>query len=112
MKTNDRKFGLWLAGYYDDFNGARCVMDNATSATSLSENHYDSHHGSGMSREARLNPHYRFSVMDRTKKYGDSAGNTSAPAASKATDGIEGTRNVGLAEFLTRDETRISKGEE
>jgi len=62
------KYGFWLAGYYDDFMGARAIPDDSNSPSI--ENTYDSktaHHGNILNGEANLNPRFRWSIVDRER---------------------------------------------
>tara|TARA_R100001463_G_scaffold35356_2_gene77072 strand:- start:4832 stop:11926 length:7095 start_codon:yes stop_codon:yes gene_type:complete len=62
------KYQIWLAGYYDDFLGARALPDDSN--TPNVANTYDdknSHHGNMLNGEATLNPRFRWSVTDRNR---------------------------------------------
>ena len=58
VRTFDTKYGAWLAGYYDDFTGARAIANdfNQPSSNSITYNSSDSHHGNTLNGEATLNP--------------------------------------------------------
>ena len=61
------KYNLWIAGYYDDFSGARAIADdnNSPSAT-VAYDHTKTHYGNPMNGEATLNPRYRWSIVERS----------------------------------------------
>ena len=68
VRTVNSKYGFWLAGYYDDFSGARGIPSdtNQPSATD-SFSHHKSHFGNPMNGEATLSPRYRWSYVERAK---------------------------------------------
>ena len=71
MRSYDTKYGAWLAGYYDDFTGARAVA-NDWNIPSVSDA-YDtsiSHHGNPLNGEATLNPRFRWAFVDRQRSSG------------------------------------------
>jgi len=93
-------YGVWLAGYYDDFNGARAIPDdinypNIANDYSISLSHF----GNPMNGEATLNPRYRFSIADRNRiaQYGNKFLST--------TDN-QYLKNNGLFEWLSYDTSR------
>ena len=97
--TGFAKFGFWLAGYYDDFQGSRCIADDTN--TPSADNAYDAnatHHGNVMNGEATLNPRYRWSVRDR-------ANNSEFSSSSNYL-----LLNDGIARWATTDTNRLSKG--
>ena len=97
--TGFAKFGFWLAGYYDDFQGSRCIADDGN--TPSADNAYDAnatHHGNVMNGEATLNPRYRWSVRDR-------ANNSEFSSSSNYL-----LLNDGIARWATTDTNRLSKG--
>ena len=60
-----------LAGYYDDFNGARAIPNDDNDPTLTAA--YDSdktHYGNPMNGEATLNPRYRWALPDRNQVAG------------------------------------------
>jgi hypothetical protein len=97
--TGFAKFGFWLAGYYDDFQGSRCIADDTN--TPSADNAYDAlstHHGNVMNGEATLNPRYRWSVRDRVN-------NSEFSSSSNYL-----LLNDGIARWATTDTNRLSKG--
>jgi hypothetical protein len=89
-------YGVWLAGYYDDFNSARAIPDdvNAPSSTdtySITKSHY----GNPMNGEATLNPRYRFSIADRNNMGSNHVQNVDRYLS-----------NGGIFEWLSYDESR------
>ena len=93
-------YGVWLAGYYDDFNSARAIPDdnnypNISSDYSILASHF----GNPMNGEATLNPRYRFSIADRNRigSYGTNFLTT--------TDN-QYLKNNGLFEWLSYDTSR------
>ena len=97
--TNFAKFGFWLSGYYDDFQGSRCIADDSNAPSA--DNAYDSnatHHGNVLNGEATLNPRYRWSVRDR-------ANNSEFSSSSNYL-----LLNDGIARWATIDTNRLSKG--
>jgi hypothetical protein len=71
VRSTTFDYQFMLAGYYDDFNGARAIP-NDDNDPSLTLN-YDSdktHYGNPMNGEATLNPRYRWSLPDRNQVAG------------------------------------------
>jgi len=97
VRTVNKKYQVWLAGYYDDFNGARAIPDDKNSP-GTDRDHTNSHHGNPMNGEATLNPRYRWAQPDRDH----TGGNEYAPDAQKL------LKNDGLFEFISHDDTRQS----
>ena len=59
-------YQVWLAGYYDDFTGARAIADDGNSPSlTATYSHVTSHHGNPMNGEATLNPRFRWSYNER-----------------------------------------------
>lgn len=105
VRSVSKKYQVWLAGYYDDFNGARAIPDDRNKPTDTSYTALNSHYGNPMNGEAFLNPRFRFSMEDREV---DSA----LTSDNKVWDGnIETLQNDGIFEWLTFDDTRLSKNE-
>ncbi len=97
--SNFAKFGFWLSGYYDDFQGSRCIADDSN--TPSADNAYDAnatHHGNVLNGEATLNPRYRWSVRDR-------ANNSEFSSSDNYL-----LLNDGVARWATTDTNRLSKG--
>lgn len=74
VRSVEKKYQVWLAGYYDDFNAARAMPDD-TNTPGSTRSHTNSHHGNTMNGEATLNPRYRWSEPDR-----DHTGGSEFPA--------------------------------
>ena len=92
-------YGVWLAGYYDDFNSARAIPDDvnapsSTNAYSITKSHY----GNPMNGEATLNPRYRFSIADR-----NNMGSTHVQNVDNTNRYLS---NDGIFEWLSYDESR------
>ena len=100
VRTVNKKYQVWLAGYYDDFNGARAIPDDANSP-GTDRDHTKSHHGNPMNGEATLNPRYRWAQPDRDH----TGGSEYPPDAQKL------LKNDGTFEFLSHDDTRQSSDE-
>jgi hypothetical protein len=100
VRTVNKKYQVWLAGYYDDFNGARAIPDDANNP-GTDRDHTKSHHGNPMNGEATLNPRYRWAQPDRDH----TGGNEYAPDAQKL------LKNDGMFEFISYDDTRQSSDE-
>lgn len=118
-----RSIGLkqtfWLAGYYDDFNGARAIADDLNSATIRTHDHANSHHGSIFGGTNILNPRYAYSYIDRLRS-GDFASGDPIRAQSSVDSGTtafittESNKlkiNRGIHEWLTIDPSIGSKYE-
>ena len=65
VRSVTKKYQIWLAGFYDDFNGARAIPDYLQLPSDTSYSITVSHFGNPMNGEASLNPRYRFSIADR-----------------------------------------------
>ena len=98
VRSVTKKYQVWLAGYYDDFNGARAIPDDRNQPSDTTYSATKSHFGNPMNGEAFLNPRFRFSVEERLQ---DSA-NTVASTANQY------LQNDGIFEWLTWDDTRLS----
>ena len=97
VRTVEKKYQVWLAGYYDDFNGARAIPDDTNSPGSTRA-HGNSHHGNPMNGEATLNPRYRWAEPDRDQ----TGSNLYASSDNKF------LQNDGLFEFISHDDIRQS----
>ena len=89
-----------LAGYYDDFNGARAIPNDDNDPTLTAA--YDSdktHYGNPMNGEATLNPRYRWALPDRNQV----AGQDKVVSATFCY-----IKSVSPAEWLTYDINRQS----
>ena len=99
VRAVQSKYGVWLAGYYDDFSGARAIPDDSNAPSSTTS--YDrkiSHHGNAMNGEATLNPRYRWSHNEREQDAG--YGSVITTATTKY------LHNDGTYEWLTFDDIR------
>ena len=86
-KLVNRKYSVFLAGYYDDFNAGRAIADDENNPNVTGTIvHTASHFGNSLNGEARLNPRYQKAYKERV-------------------DGDE-THNLGAHEFLTTDTIR------
>jgi hypothetical protein len=99
--VND-KYNVWIAGYYDDFTGARAVpQDMNTPNTDNDYLHYLSHFGNPLNGEARLNPRYRWCIMDRVYD------NSTLPSTTFFTSSTyKLLHNKGMFEWLGYDPIR------
>ena len=71
MRKFDTKYGVWLAGYYDDFTGARAIANDFNQPSVNDDyNHSLSHHGNALNGEATLNPRFRWAFVDRKRTSG------------------------------------------
>tara|TARA_Y100000592_G_scaffold91801_1_gene152495 strand:- start:3832 stop:10650 length:6819 start_codon:yes stop_codon:yes gene_type:complete len=100
VRTVDKKYQVWLAGYYDDFNSARALPDDTNSPGST-RIHGNSHHGNPMNGEATLNPRYRWAEPDRDQ----TGSNLYASSSNKF------LQNDGIFEYISYDDTRQSNNE-
>ena len=95
-------YNIWLAGYYDDFMGARAISDDFnTPSNTYSTGVYEStltHFGNPMNGEATLNQRYRFSIADRNL-----IGSTHVDNVDSANQYL---KNKGAFEWLSYDNTR------
>jgi len=97
---SDKKYVVWLAGYFDDFHSGICIVDDKNTAGSLTIDHELSHHGNTVNGEAPLNPTFRHSVIDR-----DEATGKYVPTGIN-----RGAGNEGMHQYLTKDVVRLSGG--
>ena len=108
VRTVTQKYQIWLAGYYDDFNGARAIPDYKNTPSSTSTyTHLASHYGNPLNGEAFLNPRYRWSVEERAIDSNKVAGNSSRVSGTSPVNNF--LMNDGLFEWLTFDDTRLGK---
>jgi hypothetical protein len=101
VRTVEKKYQIWLAGYYDDFNGARAIPDDRNQPTDSSYSALKSHFGNPMNGEAFINPRFRFSIEERLQ---DSAKQVATPAPT----GNQYLQNDGIFEWLSLDDTRLN----
>ena len=97
VRATTLNYQFLLAGYYDDFNGARVIPndDNRPSLTDTYD-HSKTHYGNSLNGEATTNTRYRWSYADRAQ-----LGSNLVPSASE-----KFLKNVGPAEWLTFDVIR------
>ena len=108
VRTVTQKYQIWLAGYYDDFNGARAIPDYRNTPSSTSTyTHLASHHGNPLNGEAFLNPRYRWSVEERRIDSNKVAGDASRVSGTSPVNNF--LMNDGLFEWLTFDDTRLGR---
>ena len=89
-----------LAGYYDDFNGARAIANDDNNPTLTAAYDGDkTHYGNPMNGEATLNPRYRWALPDRNQV----AGQDKVVSAT-----YQYIKSVSPAEWLTYDINRQS----
>jgi len=95
VRSVTQNYGIWLAGYYDDFTGARAIPDdeNIPSATA-DYDHAKSHFGNPMNGEATLNPRYRWCFADRDRSIG---------SAFLSTTTNKRLSNKGVYEWVSHD---------
>lgn len=101
VRTGTSKYGFWLAGYYEDFQGSRCIADDGNAPSS--DGAYsatNTHHGNIMNGEATLNPRYRWSVRDRANNSEFSDSNNYL------------LLNDGIARWATYDPIRLGNGKD
>ena len=102
VRAVTNKYNIWISGYYDDFTGARAVpQDMNTPNTDNDYLQYLSHFGNPLNGEARLNPRYRFSILDRVSD------NSTMPSAYNfTTSTYKLLHNKGMFEWLGYDPIR------
>ena len=105
MKTVNTDYNFWLSGYYDDFNSARAVADDANSASYRTLDHTVSHFGSAIGKLARLNTRFKFSYPDRLRSGGYNADDPTLDLdyLYLATNETKLAYNDGIASWVTRD---------
>ena len=97
VRTVEKKYQIWLAGYYDDFNGARAIADALDQPSDVTFTATKSHFGNPMNGEAFLNPRFRFSIEEREN---DSAKQVASSSNLKL-------KNDGIFEWLSFDSIRL-----
>ena len=101
VRTVEKKYQIWLAGYYDDFNGARAIADDLNQPSDATYSAIKSHFGNPMNGEAYLNPRFRFALEDRVQH---SALTSNTKVASTTNQYLQ---NDGIFEWLSFDDTRL-----
>jgi len=103
MRDVDRRLTFWMAGYYDDFIGARALPDDLnTQGTTWSS--AKSHHGNPINGWANLNTRYTYAWCER----GDGASGRFNNAAIATADQYK--HNGGINEWLAYDQNRRNAG--
>ncbi|QDP59907.1 MAG: hypothetical protein GOVbin709_31 [Prokaryotic dsDNA virus sp.] len=104
------KYGAWLVGYYDDFNGARAVPSDFNSPDNTFTGVYThayTHFGNPLNGEATLNPRFRWSYYDRlTIQSAYGAANAATQPYGFAPDTMRFLHNKGNFEWLSYDGNR------
>lgn len=101
----NRRLSFWVAGYYDDFNSARAIPDDANTPGSLnSYAHGNSHHGNPLNSEAFLNPRYRYAYAERNSSSSGNAGGSTDLFSTRY------LHNQGMGEYITQDINRLGDG--
>ena len=95
----DRKITVWMAGYYDDFMGARTVPDDLNVPTDTTYYNYKSHQGNPINGWANLNPRYAYAMVERAQL------NNNALTAEEG-----GKFNGSMTEWIGYDQNRRSGG--
>lgn len=103
MRAVDRKLTFWMAGYYDDFIGARAVPDDLNIQGSEWKSS-KTHHGNPLNGWANLNPRYTHAWCER----GDGASARFNNADTSTTDQYK--HNGGINEWLAYDQNRRNAG--
>lgn len=103
MRDVDRRLTFWMAGYYDDFIGARAVPDDQNiQGTDWQSS--KTHHGNPINGWATLNPRYTYAWCER----GDGASGRFNNSAIATAD--QYNHNAGIHEWLTYDQNRREAG--
>ena len=108
-------YTYWLAGHYEDFTGTFCVPDVTKEDLT---NHIETHHGNPMNAEARLNPHFRFSLADRAATWSQTSTTVSGLVINYSISATKGKvknnwkllHNEGVHDWLTFDFIRLDNG--
>ena len=99
MRTVDKKYTFWLAGYYDDFTNAKAIPDDSNTMGSIWKS-IETHHGNPLSELAPYNPRYAYAWCVRgTGVGGATFPNTNAPPSPFTRT----KHNNGMNEWLTFD---------
>ena len=104
------KYGVWLVGYYDDFNGARAIPSDYNTPNNTfagGYTHTNSHYGNPLNGEATLNPRFRWCYYDRAtthSAYGGTSASTQPYLFSLTTNYL--LHNKGSYEWLSFDVNR------
>ena len=105
VRATTLDYQFLLAGYYDDFNGARAIPnDNNNPSLTATYDHSNTHYGNPMNGEATLNTRYRWSFADREQYDGSTTPTSGGTSVATATNKF--LKNTGPAEWLTYDVSR------
>tara|TARA_R110002167_G_scaffold43808_2_gene132186 strand:- start:154 stop:7593 length:7440 start_codon:yes stop_codon:yes gene_type:complete len=99
-KADEGMYTFWLAGYYDDFMGARVVPDDNNNPN-LVWYSSKSHHGNPLNGFAPLNPRYTYAWCERGLKSGGARFNAAALSTTE-----KNRFNAGISEWATLDLNR------
>ena len=103
MRTVDRRFTFWLAGYYDDFLGAVALPDDLNEPDDDYVS-YKSHAGNAITGYAPLNPRHAHAFVERED------GATGRFNNAVLTGGAQYKVNAGIHEWLGYDANRRAAG--
>jgi len=104
MRTVARQYTFWLAGYYDDFIGARAVPDDMNTVDAAWKSS-KTHHGNPINGWALLNPRYAYAWCERGVATGSARFNGSTIATADQHE-----HNGGSHEWLGYDAIRRGAG--
>ena len=106
MRAVDRDYTFWLAGYYDDFNGARAIPDDLNDADATTTyTHVSTHHGSAMASFDRLNTRFTYTYAERAQDagyLGDDTQTSQRPLLL-ISSALAQKHNSGIHKWLTHD---------
>ena len=104
MNDIDRRFTVWLSGYYEDFQSMRVISEGEDYATTdFFTNRRDSHAGNTMAAQAFSNPRFAFDYLTRSF-----ANKAPIPLiGSAAQSEAASLHNEGPSQWLTFDPNRI-----
>lgn len=104
MNDIDRRFTLWLSGYYEDFQSMRVISEGEDYAeSSFFTNRRDSHAGNTMAAQAYNNSRFAYDYLTRSftaKMPAPLVGQSSGSASASL-------HNEGPSQWLTHDPNRI-----
>ena len=67
-RSSTDKFGIWLAGYYDDFHSCRMISNDDNAAFPDSYDHKLTHYGNLFTGVGYMNFRYKWSFAEREKR--------------------------------------------
>ena len=103
MRTVDRRFTFWMAGYYDDFLGAVALPDDLNDP-SLDYKSHKTHAGNAITGYAPMNPRYAHAFVERED------GATGRFNNAVLTGGAQYKVNAGIHDWLGFDANRRAAG--